>query len=181
VVNLSNLKKIKKDDLKNALSDLFSKTARRDLPRHSLARQALNFLWPEMGLQRFGKYYWLRIKRLPAASSKIAGGLAIGAAVSFTPLLGLHTVQAIVFAGLLRFNILAALLGTLIGNPVTFLAIFPLSYQFGKISLMHLTHNPHPPLFYSMLLGGYACGAVVGILTYFICYQFLKLARRKKI
>ena len=54
----------------------------------------------------------------PASPYAIASGFACGSMVSFTPLLGLHFILAIVFAYIIRGNFVAALLGTIVGNPV---------------------------------------------------------------
>ena len=69
---------------------------------------------------RIISYYKLRLARLPDSNYAISSGFACGAMVSFTPLLGLHFVLAVVFAYLIRGNFIAALIGTVVGNPLTF-------------------------------------------------------------
>ncbi len=59
-------------------------------------------------------------------------GLACGAFVSFLPTFGLHFVLATLLALILRGNLLAALLGTFFGNPLTFPLIAVGSMQLGS-------------------------------------------------
>ena len=68
---------------------------------------------------------------MPASPHAIASGFACGSMVSFTPLLGFHFLLAIVFAYLIRGNFVAALLGTIVGNPITFPFIWGLIYKVG--------------------------------------------------
>ena len=82
-------------------------------------------------ITRFISYYKFKLARLPASPHAIASGFACGAMVSFTPLLGLHFILAIVFAYIIRGNFVAALLGTIVGNPVTFPFIWGLIYKVG--------------------------------------------------
>jgi uncharacterized protein (DUF2062 family) len=72
-----------------------------------------------------------RIKRLPDTPHRIAMGIACGAFVTFTPFFGLHFFLAWGMAVILRGNILSALLGTFVGNPITFPFIAATSYQLG--------------------------------------------------
>ena len=85
-----------------------------------------------MGWRRASRYTWLRIIRLSDTTHGIAMGLAIGSLVSFNPLLGTHFIQAIIFAWLLRANILCAFIGTFIGNPWTYPFIWWAGINFGS-------------------------------------------------
>lgn len=112
---------------------------RRDpLPVH---RKAIASVWPEMGWRRSGRYMMYRIGRLPGSGYAIAGGFAWGAAMSFTPFIGLHIVISALGAWLSRCSIVAAVLGTIIGNPWTFPFIWIWLYKsgvamgFGKIGV----------------------------------------------
>jgi hypothetical protein len=55
---------------------------------------------------------------------QIALGAAIGVFVAFSPFLGMHTLAALLFALLFRASKLAAVLGTLLNNPVTMTFIY---------------------------------------------------------
>ena len=76
-------------------------------------------------------YIVQRLLRLSDSSYSIAAGFACGAAVSFTPFIGFHILLAIALAHLLRSNVLAAIIGTAVGNPWTFPFIFVLLYRVG--------------------------------------------------
>ena len=92
--------------------------------RRSILARLVELLWPRMGWRRAGKYYGFRIKRLPGTPYSIACGFALGAAVSFTPFIGLHFLLAAFLAWGLRANLLASAIGTAIGNPWTFPGIW---------------------------------------------------------
>lgn len=61
----------------------------------------------------------------------IAGGLALGLLIGFTPTMGAQIVMAGTAAYFLKVNIPMALLGSLVTNPFTAAIIYPLEYQFG--------------------------------------------------
>src|SRR3546814_18720031 len=86
------------------------------LPFH---RRARSFLGPRGGWRRSGTYVAHRLRRLPGPPYRIAAGFASGAAISFTPFIGLHFVLATLLALCIRGNILAPALGTTVGNPCT--------------------------------------------------------------
>lgn len=91
---------------------------RRD-PRPFL-RAVAEFFWPRGGWRRAATYVLHRMRRLPDSPERICLGLAAGVFVSFLPIFGLHFLSAALVAWLLRGNVLAALLGTFYGNPITF-------------------------------------------------------------
>lgn len=77
-------------------------------------------LAPRKGWWRGLDYIRKRMRRLPDSPHRIALGFACGVFASFTPLFGLHFILAAAFAWAARANVLAALFGTVIGNPLTF-------------------------------------------------------------
>ena len=91
--------------------------------------------YPRAGWVRVLNYVGLRIKRLPDSPHKIAIGFACGAFISFTPLFGFHFLAAMALAYVLRGNVIASLLGTWVGNPITFPFIATTSYQLGLLML----------------------------------------------
>jgi len=80
----------------------------------------LDFVWPRGGWARAYEYVKQRVRRLPDTPEKISRGVWAGVFVCFTPLFGLHFVFAALIAKLMRGNILAALMATFFGNPLTF-------------------------------------------------------------
>ncbi|MEM8789089.1 MAG: DUF2062 domain-containing protein [Pseudomonadota bacterium] len=77
-------------------------------------------LYPPTGWRRAVEYFAHRLKRLPDSPHKIALGFACGVFVSFSPFFGLHFVYAALCALVVRGNVLAACIGTFVGNPLTF-------------------------------------------------------------
>lgn len=90
-----------------------------------------DLIWPRNGFIRAWKYLAIRLSRIAASPHGIAAGFAAGVAISFTPLLGLHIALGCALAFVTRGSILAALLGTLAGNPITFPLFFSATYWVG--------------------------------------------------
>lgn len=88
-------------------------------------------LWPRGGWARAFHYIRHRLNRLPDQPHRIARGIFAGVFMSFTPLFGVHLIGAALLARLMRGNVIAALFGTLIGNPVTFPVIALTSIKLG--------------------------------------------------
>ena len=108
------------------------------------AQNARQMLWPKMGWWRLVKYYRVRIVRLSASAESIAVNLAGGSAMSLTPFFGIHIFVAMGFAWLIgvRVNIIAATVGTFIGNPWTFPLFLYLEHKLGSWILSWLgTHE----------------------------------------
>lgn len=89
-------------------------------------------LWPRRGWRRAGRYLMHRLGRLPGTPYSIAAGFACGAALSFTPFVGFHILISVVVAWLIRANVIASAVGTLIGNPWTFPLIWVWLYNAGR-------------------------------------------------
>jgi hypothetical protein len=86
-----------------------------------------------MGWGRTFSYLAHRVRRLPGTPESIALGLACGTAISFTPLIGAHFVLAVLIAWVLGGNLIASAIGTLVGNPWTFPAIWFGAYRLGRL------------------------------------------------
>lgn len=97
----------------------------------SVPERLREFLWPRSGWERSAKYIFHRVARLPGTPHAIAGGFACGAAVSFTPFVGLHIVLAALLAWSIRANIISSAIGTVVGNPWTFPFIWVWIYELG--------------------------------------------------
>lgn len=101
-----------------------------------------HFFYPRGGWARAGRYVIHRLRRLPDPAHKISRGIAIGVLVSFTPFFGMHFVVAAFLAYLIGGNIIASLLSTFFGNPITFPVIATASVELGSWIL----GKPHIPL-----------------------------------
>ncbi|MEI4232452.1 DUF2062 domain-containing protein [Roseovarius sp. D22-M7] len=102
---------------------------RRD--RRPFWKVIADFFWPRGGWTRAATYVKHRLHRLPDPPPRIARGIMAGVFTVFTPFYGLHFVIAAVLALVLRGNIVAALLGTFVGNPLTYVPIGVISLQSG--------------------------------------------------
>ena len=78
----------------------------------------------KLNILRLFKHTKHKIYKLKDPPESISIGLAWGAAVSFTPLLGLHIIICFLGTYLMKGNLLAAAAGTIVGNPWTFPIIF---------------------------------------------------------
>ena len=88
-------------------------------------------LWPRTGWRRAAIYVKHRLRRLPDTPRKISRGIMAGVITTFTPLYGLHFVVAALLAWVMRGNVMAALLGTFFGNPLTYVPIGLVSLNLG--------------------------------------------------
>jgi len=130
----------------------------------------------------------LAIRDTPEA---IAGGVAIGFFFGFTPLFGLKTASAILFAWLTRSNVLASVIACTLHDLILPLmpVIFLWEYDLGFWILNH--HFPPsvvklaltPDTWHSwttfiiigkpLLLGSAVCGAPLSVATFFITRYFV--------
>lgn len=106
-------------------------------PRHKpgILARARNVLWPSIGLRRAWRYRLARMARMKSSDHRLAMGFAAGAFVSFTPFIGLHFVLAAAVAFVMRGNLVASAVGTVVGNPLTFPAIWLATYNIGAALL----------------------------------------------
>ena len=88
-------------------------------------------VWPRAGWSRVLTYLFHRTARLSASPYAVAAGFACGAAISFTPFVGLHIALGCLIAWIIRSNLFAAVLGTAVGNPWTFPLIWIWIFKFG--------------------------------------------------
>lgn len=127
----------------------------------------------------------------------LAAAWALGIAIGLSPLIGLHTVLALVLAIIFRLNKVDVLLGTLIINPWTLTVYFPAAVLVGKrITGVHVPHfvRFHPeavlhaavwrnnvPWLRSMLLawgvGTAIFSLLLGTATYFLLRRIIRVHR----
>ena len=174
--------------------------------KQSFLIKVREFLWPSAGWRRAGHYMKHRLARIDGSPYAIAAGFASGAAVSFTPFVGVHFIFAAIIAWIVRGNILTSAIGTAVGNPWTFPFIWAASYNVGinllggtatndlmgqldkmfvNFTIVDLVNDPLNALgpfletiFFPMLLGGTIIGAS---LWFFIYWPIYKLVSEYKI
>ena len=157
------------------------------------------WLWPRRSFRRSALYYLKRILRLTGTPYAIAMGAAIGIFTSFTPFLGFHLVITFLLTWLIGANMIAGVLATSIGNPLTFPIIWASTYEIGSLLLKGASNTPPPrfehqiihrhfaeilPLIKPMLVGALPLGLVFGSLTYLIVYKAVSAyqeARRRRL
>jgi len=133
------------------------------------------------------QYFKKRVMRLSASPHAIAAGVAAGIFASFTPFVGFHFFLSFVVAFLVAGNMLAAALGTAVGNPLTFPFIWAASFEVGrKVLGGHAPSSEHLaqadmsagllsqsfdklwPVIVPMVVGGAVLGLVTGLIAYVI-------------
>lgn len=148
-----------------------------------------------MGWVRTLKYYKKRVIRINDSAYSIAAGLAFGVAISFTPAFGTHILQAALFCWIFRANFLAAVLGTTIGNPLTFPFLWSISTAIG-VALFNLfgygeflsgfefptkiSELGDLPIKFliPVMLGGYLVGAITYPLLYYPFRSMVHTAKK---
>ena len=100
--------------------------------RRSIFRFFYEVIFSLKGISRAIEYVGIRLKRIPDTPHKISLGMSCGIFASFTPLFGLHFLIAGLLSYLLRANVLASLIGTFVGNPITFPIITVFNIKLGE-------------------------------------------------
>src|SRR5512140_1539454 len=150
-----------------------------------------------MNPKRWFHEHSLKLLAIRDTPEAIAGGVAIGIFFGFTPLLGLKTLSAILFAWLTGSNILAAVIATTLHDivlpfmPVIYLGEYRLGYwllnaEWPVSVRQHWT--PHAWRSWTtfltvgkpMLLGSAVCGAPVAGLSFLITRRIVARHQRKK-
>jgi uncharacterized protein (DUF2062 family) len=176
----------------------------RDKP--GIGRRLREFCWPSIGVQRAWHYRMHRLARMKVSPHQLAIGFAAGAFASFTPFIGFHFILAALVALLVRGNLIASAVGTVVGNPVTFPFIWIASYNVGAALLgistkdhielatdksigffrdgpvawfMMLWHSVEPVL-WPMVLGGLPLGLACGFTCYWIVRSTLQRFRARR-
>ena len=109
--------------------------------RRSIFRFFYEVIFSLKGISRAIEYVGIRLKRIPDTPHKISLGMSCGIFASFTPLFGLHFLIAGLLSYLLRANVLASLIGTFVGNPITFPIITVFNLKLGEWILGSSEHS----------------------------------------
>jgi uncharacterized protein (DUF2062 family) len=167
--------------------------------RTSHFERARVWLWPRVSWRRSTLYYVKRILRLSATPYAIAAGCAVGTFVSFTPFIGFHIAISIALAWLFRCNVIAAAIGTSVGNPLTFPLIWASTYNLGYAILSGEPAEAPPPIGHhflersienlsplvkTMSVGSLPLGFLASLVIYAIVYKSVaayQATRRKRL
>lgn len=99
--------------------------------KRSWCKTLADVVYPPGGFGRALRYLAHRIRRLPDPAHRISRGIAAGVFTCFTPFFGFHFLVAASLSYVMRGNLLAALLATFFGNPLTFPVIAGVSMDLG--------------------------------------------------
>ena len=152
--------------------------------RLNLGERLRETLWPRGGWPRAMRYFGKRILRLSGSPHTIAIGFAAGVFVAWSPLFGLHYLLAIACAFIVRGNVLAAVLSTTLGNPLTLPAMWAADFKIGELllgahqqrrlplavpeSLAHKSFAAILPIIKPIFVGSLPLGLVTGVIAYFV-------------
>jgi uncharacterized protein (DUF2062 family) len=114
--------------------------------KRTYIRVAAEAIYPRGGWSRAVSYVVHRLQRLPDPPHRIARGVAAGVFVCFTPFFGFHFMLAASLAAVLQGNILASILATFFGNPLTFPIIATLAIELGNWMLGYGSAMPLPEI-----------------------------------
>ena len=92
-------------------------------------------MWPRRSWSRSSRYVVYRLRRLSDTPHAVALGFAAGVFSAFTPFIGTHLVMAMLIAWIIGGSIVAAVLGTFLGNPLTYPLIWYVTYHVGNFML----------------------------------------------
>lgn len=156
-------------------------------------------VWPRHSWVRSTRYFGKRVLRLTATPHVIALGFAAGAFTSITPLVGFHFLVSFAIAYIIGGNLIAAAIGTSVGNPITFPFIWASTFKLGQFILRGETHAQITPvheqfqakllsqsldvllpMFKPMMVGALPIGLVVGTVCYFIVYKSVEVYQSRR-
>lgn len=142
-------------------------------------------LWPRRSWGRSSRYVLYRLRRLRASPHAIALGFGAGAFAAVTPYIGTHMAMAVLLAWAIGGSMVAALLGTFVGNPLTYPFLWFASYKVGNIMLGGHAAQTHVDLSRTLLKSSFdqiwpilkpmTLGSLpLGLLVAACCYVLVK-------
>ncbi len=148
----------------------------------SMAEKLRVHLWPRRSFVRSYRYVGHRLRRLKASPHAIALGFAIGAFSAVPPFFGVHIALAVAVAWFLGGSMVAAILGTFMGNPLTYPLFWYSTYEMGTLMLGGESNGPHDlsasflggsleqiwPILKPMSLGAMPIGLTIAALCYVV-------------
>ncbi len=159
-----------------------------------------------MKINRTGKYFYLRFRRLKGNPKALALGTAIGVLVGISPTMPLHTVLIVAITLLTRTSTLAAIISSVaVCNPLTYIPIYyfsmvvgnkitPYELNWGKIkyvldillssqgfseSIKVITSLGYEALVV-MIAGGLLLALPFTVISYYLSLHFFIKLRRKR-
>ena len=155
------------------------------LPRPKRPRRKSLKFWYKSYQYRFHRY----LKTLKGDPENLARGLAIGVFAGCFPFFGLQSLLGILLATIFRGSKVAAVTGTWISNPLTYVPIFVFNFNVGKLLLgvqksfadyelnyesLHAWKELGYTFTIVLLLGCLVVGSVLSVIGYFVGLHFFK-------
>lgn len=126
----------------------------------------------------------------------MADGLALGVFISFLPIMGIHMYVAFAVAELFRKNVLAALLGVWVNNPLTAVPVYLFNLWVGKfiynkpvsfsellldIKMLEITDllKTGKDLLIPLWIGGMIVGIIAAFVSQWLCLRYYQTLRDK--
>jgi hypothetical protein len=149
-------------------------------------------VWPRHSWSRSARYFGKRVLRLSGSPHAVAAGVAAGVFASFTPFVGLHFIVSFIFAFIVGGNMLAAAMGTFVGNPLTFPFIWASTYSIGSqilgqssalalheihYALVHRSFEVLVPIIVPMLVGAVPLGLPIAVAFYVVAFIAVRAFR----
>lgn len=133
------------------------------------------------------RYWLIKISRDRGTTHEIAFGAAVGTFISIFPTFGAGTVIVLFLYRLWKFNLLAAIGGSMVSNVFTSPFFMAISYKLGSLFFVskadinfkewykHLDH-----LSISVLAGSLIISTVLAFAMYYLISYFVSRYRRRK-
>ncbi len=139
-----------------------------------------------INIYRKAKISFLKIYYARGSAHEIALGAAIGAFWGVFPTFGLSTILSLLLYKIFRFNLVAAISGAFISNPLTSPFLLMISYKVGGFFTKNNVQfdddhwfNNLPQIGYVLVIGASIVSFATGLIIYFITKYLVE--RRRKI
>lgn len=133
------------------------------------------------------KLNFLKIYYARGSTHEIALGAAIGAFWGVFPTFGLSTILSLLLYKIFRFNIVAAISGAFISNPLTSPFLLMISYKVGKYFIetniqfdYDTWYKNIPQIGYVLIVGSAIVSTLTGLIIYFITKYAIERRRMIK-
>lgn len=142
--------------------------------------------------------HYFKLMRIEAPPRQIALGLAIGVFVGCLPIVPFQFVTALSLAFIFRGSKVAAMIGTLVSNPLNFVPFYMMVYYIGRAVTGISVSPPSPSMFHPdnfdfasilsgsrdllivLLTGGFVLAVPSSVISYYIGLKAVIRYRRRK-
>lgn len=138
--------------------------------------------------------FYIKVKKLKGKPVTLARGLAIGVFAGCFPFFGIQSIIGVLLAAVFRGSKVAAVAGTWISNPLTYVPIYVFNYKIGKFllgvesmdsqeidfdSLAHFMEFGSAFVI-ALLVGCTVVGLIFSVITYFVGLHFFQRLRTRR-